>query len=392
MKEQLDYKALINITQEMVELVQGSTEHYGVYKNIHVNMSDLSEAGNRAVAGMPATTTAAAGASHWEACHDWMDAQHTLFQLANLCAAVSLLTPSSFRHHLLFLRCLLLISFLLFILWAGLFECMLDVLVWNCLFFAVDLVHIIILVYTNIPSRFNKSLLDLYDKKMKPLKVGRRDFAELCSHGNIIPLRKGIKYAMENVTPCGEKVSILLRGRLKVSHDGVFLHSVEPNEFVDSPEFDSIPLIGDSTEKYQVTITSSEDSLILSWCHTTLRSYLATNSFMWTVFTHLVGKDVSDKLYKIQELLLREPTDRHSPSFLTRNSSMVNVRKCLLTSDGRQSSLTNDVNLLQDTAMNNLSPAMNNLSPTMNNTAPTMNNTAPAMNNLSSEANVETCV
>uniref|UniRef100_A0A2C9JCL8 POPDC1-3 domain-containing protein n=1 Tax=Biomphalaria glabrata TaxID=6526 RepID=A0A2C9JCL8_BIOGL len=344
MKEQLDYKSLINITQEMVELVQGSTEHYGVYKNIHVNMSDLSEAGNRAVAGMPATTTAAAGASHWEACHDWMDAQHTLFQLANLCAAVSLLTPSSFRHHLLFLRCLLLISFLLFILWAGLFECMLDVLVWNCLFFAVDLVHIIILVYTNIPSRFNKSLLDLYDKKMKPLKVGRRDFAELCSHGNIIPLRKGIKYAMENVTPCGEKVSILLRGRLKVSHDGVFLHSVEPNEFVDSPEFDSIPLIGDSTEKYQVTITSSEDSLILSWCHTTLRSYLATNSFMWTVFTHLVGKDVSDKLYKIQELLLREPTDRHSPSFLTRNSSMVNVRKCLLTSDGRQSSLTNGKN------------------------------------------------
>lgn len=82
MKEQLDYKAFINITQEMVELVQGSTEHYGVYKNIHVNMSDLSEAGNRAVAGMPATTTAAAGASHWEACHDWMDAQHTLFQVS----------------------------------------------------------------------------------------------------------------------------------------------------------------------------------------------------------------------------------------------------------------------------------------------------------------------
>ncbi|XP_012939248.2 blood vessel epicardial substance-like isoform X2 [Aplysia californica] len=195
--------------------------------------------------------------SEWGACRDWQDAQHTLFQLANLCAAVSLLTPSSFRHHLLFLRCLFLVAFFFFVLWAGLFVCMLDVLVWNCLFFLVDLVHIVCLVYSNIPSRFNPSLCELYAKRFKPLKVCRTDFAELCSLANIVPLRKGMRYAVEGLTPCGEKVSMLLRGRLKVSHEGVFLHSVEPNEFVDSPEFDSVPFQGETSEKFQVKYVQS---------------------------------------------------------------------------------------------------------------------------------------
>ncbi|CAL1538522.1 unnamed protein product [Lymnaea stagnalis] len=305
---------------------------------------DLSShlAGDGKMITTASTSSSPTESAHWEACHDWQDAQHTLFQLANLCAAVSLLTPSSFRHHLLFLRGLLLIAFLLFVLWAGLFVCMLDVLAWNCVFFVVDFVHIVCLAYTNIPSRFNKNLNEFYAKKMKPLKVCRQDFSELCNIGNIVPLRKGTKYAVENITPCGEKVSILLRGRLKVSHDGTFLHSVEPNEFVDSPEFDSVPFHTDTNEKYQVTIVSSEDSLVISWSYPTLRAYLATNPFIWTVFTNLVGKDVSDKLYRIQELLLREPLDAMlSPSFLTRNSSMVNVRKCLLSNDGRQLSYAN---------------------------------------------------
>ncbi|KAH9508985.1 hypothetical protein Btru_048471 [Bulinus truncatus] len=332
------------MTNEVVKFIQNSTDNSVLYESVKFHLDNLSSRGTHQLTSIP-TTTAHTQSPQFEACHDWQDAQHTLFQLANLCAAVSLLTPSSFRHHLLFLRCLLLVSFLLFVLWAGLFVCMLDVLIWNCVFFAVDIVHVIILAYSNLPSRFNSSLNDFYDKKMKPLKVGHHDFAELCSQGNIIPLRKGSKYAVENVTPCGEKVSVLLRGRLKVSHDGIYLHSIEPNEFVDSPEYDSIPLIAESNEKYQVTITSSEDSLILSWSYPTLRGYLATNHFMWTIFTHVVGKDVSDKLYKIQELLLREPADRRqSPTFLTRNSSMVNVRKCLLTSDGRQSSFANGKN------------------------------------------------
>lgn len=112
--------------------------------------------GNVAYSGGLEPSTAGRGdakvnAEEWGSCRDWQDAQHTLFQLANLCAAISLLTPSSFRYHLLFLRCFLLAAFLFFVLWASLFVCMLDILIWNCVFFVINLIHVICLAYHNIP-------------------------------------------------------------------------------------------------------------------------------------------------------------------------------------------------------------------------------------------------
>ena len=95
-------------------------------------------------------------------CHDWQAAQHTLFQLANLCVAVSFLTTASFRFHVLFLRCILLLAFLLFLLWAGLFICMPDVLGWNLVFFLLNGAHIAWLVYRHLPSRLPLSHCAIY--------------------------------------------------------------------------------------------------------------------------------------------------------------------------------------------------------------------------------------
>lgn len=97
-------------------------------------------------------------------CHNWQEAQHTLFQLANLCMVVSFLTPASFRFHVLFLRCLLLLAFLLFLLWAGLFICMPDVLGWNLVFFLLNGAHIVWLLYRHLPSRLPVSHTALYTK------------------------------------------------------------------------------------------------------------------------------------------------------------------------------------------------------------------------------------
>lgn len=97
-------------------------------------------------------------------CHDWQAAQHTLFQLANLCVAVSFLTTASFRFHVLFLRCILLLAFLLFLLWAGLFICMPDVLGWNLVFFLLNGAHIAWLVYRHLPSRLPLSHCAIYAK------------------------------------------------------------------------------------------------------------------------------------------------------------------------------------------------------------------------------------
>ncbi|BFZ25363.1 hypothetical protein BsWGS_28402 [Bradybaena similaris] len=262
-------------------------------------------------------------------CQVWQGAQHALFQLANLCAVVSLLTPCSFRHHILFMRSWLAVCYLLLVLWAGFFVCMLDALVWNCLFFFIDFMHIISLAYTNIPNQFSPSVNDFYKKRLRPLKVSRKEFGEMCNMGTIVSLHKGGFYSFENHTLAREKVSVLLHGRLRVTHEGLFLHSIVANEFIDSPEFDTQPLFSeDSSEKFQVTISASEDSMMLSWVYPILQAYFATNPFMYAIFTNLIGKDISDKLYKIQELLLKNPEEILC-DFIPRNSSMVNVRRCL---------------------------------------------------------------
>jgi hypothetical protein len=60
-----------------------------------------------------------------------------------------------------------------------------------------------------------------------------------------------------------------------------------------------------------------------------LKTYLDTDPFMSRVFHNVVGKDVSNKLYQIQELLLSNPD--YMKTLSSRQSSMVNLRIALVT-------------------------------------------------------------
>ncbi|CAG5127914.1 unnamed protein product, partial [Candidula unifasciata] len=249
-------------------------------------------------------------------CSSWQEAQHALFQVCiYICWRSCVLwsrcsRPAVFRHHMLLLRCLLAIGYFLVVMWAGFVVCRLDVLVWNCLLFFIDVMHIISLAYTNIPNQFSPCVNDFYKKRLSPLNVSSKEFGEMCSLGTIVSLHKGGFYSFENHTSSREKVSVTADGQvsflpgtrqLKVTHEGVFLHSIDPNEFIDSPEFDSLPLFAnDASEKFQVTISASEDAMMLSWVYPILQAYFASNPFMYAVFTNLVGRDICDKLYKMQ--------------------------------------------------------------------------------------------
>lgn len=146
-------------------------------------------------------------------CHDWQDAQHALFQLANLCMVISFLTPSSFKYHMFFLRFMMSLGFIFFVLWAGFVICMPDVLIWNGVFFLVNLGFVIYLGYHVLPARYNKDLEDLYVKIFKPLKITPDEFRDLSVLAEMDILTKGSIYAKEKVTCCGKKLSILLKGR-----------------------------------------------------------------------------------------------------------------------------------------------------------------------------------
>ena len=146
-------------------------------------------------------------------CVDWMDAQHALFQLANLCMIISFLTPSNFRHHSFFLRLMLNFGFLFIVIWSSVFICMPDVLAWNLVFMFINTIHLAYLGYRIIPPRFSKTCEELYTKAFKPLKVTRKQFKDIAEFGNILVLAKGAVYAREGNSRCGQKLSMLLKGR-----------------------------------------------------------------------------------------------------------------------------------------------------------------------------------
>ncbi|KAL5010286.1 hypothetical protein ScPMuIL_012591, partial [Solemya velum] len=257
-------------------------------------------------------------------CHDWQDAQHALFQLANLCMVISFLTPSSFKYHMFFLRFMMSLGFIFFVLWAGFVICMPDVLIWNGVFFLVNLGFVIYLGYHVLPARYNKDLEDLYVKIFKPLKITPDEFRDLSVLAEMDILTKGSIYAKEKVTCCGKKLSILLKGRLKVTYERLFLHHIDMNQFVDSPEYDSF-LENNGDDRYQISIIAVEDSLLVTWPYTELQEHLNKSPTVSHIFHHLIGKDVSNKLYQIQEMLLNNP-NYMLPS---RQSSMVNLRNSL---------------------------------------------------------------
>ena len=50
-------------------------------------------------------------------------------------------------------------------------------------------------------------------------------------------IRQGDFFSLEGYTKVEDKIHVLMSGRMSVKCDGVFLHNINPNEFVDSIEW-----------------------------------------------------------------------------------------------------------------------------------------------------------
>ena len=159
--------------------------------------------------GSPATTPGLADTE----CMDWKEAQHLLYQLANLCIAVSFLVPNSFAYHVLCLRGLLALGSLFVLIWGATHVCHPDVLAWYLVFVLVNSCQLAYAAYTSWPVPLRAELEDLHDRTFAPLKVTRAEFRELVSTAVIKDLPNGGTYALEGATHCGERLSILLSGR-----------------------------------------------------------------------------------------------------------------------------------------------------------------------------------
>ncbi|KAG7336126.1 hypothetical protein KOW79_000819 [Hemibagrus wyckioides] len=268
-------------------------------------------------------------------CQEWEKAHHLLFHLGNLSLVVGLLIPTTVGLHMILLRLLLMTGCCLFITWAALYRCTLDVLVWNAVFLLVNFMHFFYLLYKRRPIKIDRELRSVYKRMFEPLHVREALFQRLTGQFcTIQTLKKGQVYAAEDKTSVDERLSILLKGKMKVSYRGHFLHNIYTNAFIDSPEFRSTQM--NRGEKFQVTITAEENCKYLCWSRERLTYFLESDTFLKEVFRYLIGKDITNKLYSLNDPTLSDKAVKkmeRQPSLCSQLSMMQMRNSMASTSD-----------------------------------------------------------
>ncbi|CAG9560386.1 unnamed protein product [Danaus chrysippus] len=259
--------------------------------------------------------------NHWF-CAKWTSAQQDLFQAANLCFAIAFLAPKSFKQSILVLRALAAAGAVLMGMWAGAEVCAPDVLAWSLALVLVNSIHTIFLIIRFLPPALSLELTDLYLKLFKPLKVNKKHFQELTREARVIRLEPGEAYAVEEVTPADERLSILLKGKMRVSCDETHLHYIQPYQFVDSPEWEANR--EQSDDVFQVTVIAEEVCTCVCWPRMRLERVLRHRPALKVVLDCLIGKDITHKLYSVSEGLGAGATGEGEgpPAHLKRSASV----------------------------------------------------------------------
>ncbi|XP_047986345.1 blood vessel epicardial substance-like [Leguminivora glycinivorella] len=258
--------------------------------------------------------------NHWF-CAKWTNAQQDLFQAANLCFAIAFLAPKSFKQSILVLRALACAGAVLMAMWAGAEVCAPDVLAWSLALVFVNSVHTIFLIIRFLPPALSLELTELYLKLFKPLKVNKKHFQELTREARVLRLEPGEAYAVEDVTPADERLSILLKGKMRVSCDETHLHFIQPYQFIDSPEWEANR--EQSDDVFQVSVVAEEVSTCVCWPRMRLERVLRHRPALKVVLDCLIGKDITHKLYSVSEGLSAGAADRDAgAAHLTRSASV----------------------------------------------------------------------
>ncbi|XP_043366667.1 blood vessel epicardial substance isoform X8 [Dermochelys coriacea] len=172
--------------------------------------------------------------------------------------------------------------------------------------------------------KIEKEFSSLYKRMFQPLHVPPELFQRLTGQFcNIQTLKTGQAYAAEDKTSVDDRLSILLKGKMKVSYRGHFLHNVYPCAFIDSPEFRSTQM--NRGEKFQVTITADDNCKFLCWSRERLTYFLESEPFLYEIFRYLIGKDITNKLYSLNDPTLNDKTSKkmeQQPSLCSQLSVM----------------------------------------------------------------------
>uniref|UniRef100_A0A0A9X8B2 Popeye domain-containing protein 3 n=1 Tax=Lygus hesperus TaxID=30085 RepID=A0A0A9X8B2_LYGHE len=247
------------------------------------------------------TTYLGIGALGW--CVEWRSSQHMVFQLANTCFLISYAVPST-KKGILFMHAALVIGFLIFTAWAWIIVCAPDIFFWNLCYTFINIGQLVFLLYQLRPVKFDPELEEAYHTLFVPFKVSRIQFKKLIANdmSQIMSLHAGEAYALQNLTRT-DRLGLLLSGKLNVMCDGHFLHPILACEFLDSPEFESRANMDD---KFKVSIVAATSCRYLYWQRTSLEYLFAKETYLATVMTTLIARDITTKLYAMNNKIVTE--------------------------------------------------------------------------------------
>ncbi|XP_050053466.1 uncharacterized protein LOC114133072 [Aphis gossypii] len=274
---------------------RSASDYYYYYSYDNVTETAMFFPLNGTATGGPATPF---GKSNCQ----WIPAQQSLFQFSNICFLTAFIVPRSYKLSVLSLRALLFLGFLISGLWASTDVCAADALLWYGSLALINGVHTLKLCKKLMPPALSVELMELYLRVFKPLKVSQKHFRELTREAVIEELSPGECYAVEAVTACDQRLSILLRGRCSVTCEGTQLHNISSYQFIDSPEWMASALMHGET-MFQVTITAAEDCVYLCWQLSKLNRIFKHRTQLHAVLTSIIGKDITHKMYSLNEQL-----------------------------------------------------------------------------------------
>ncbi|XP_060092777.1 popeye domain-containing protein 2 isoform X2 [Heteronotia binoei] len=193
-------------------------------------------------------------------------------------------------------------GFLCMALWGWLDACGVDIFTWNLLLVLICALQLAHLIYQLRKDTVSEEFEKLYKQVCQPLQVPLQVYKEIvkCCEERVLPLARDQTYAVEGKTAI-DRLSLLLSGRIRVSQDGQFLHYVFPYQFLDSPEWESLRPSEEGT--FQVTLTAETDCSFITWPRRQLYSLLAKERYIARLFSVLLGYDISEKLYALNEKL-----------------------------------------------------------------------------------------
>ncbi|XP_060517684.1 popeye domain-containing protein 3-like [Cylas formicarius] len=238
----------------------------------------------------------------WPWCDYWKTPQHTLFQLANVCFVLAYSSTCS-KKGVLFMHCWLILGLMLFSTWAWNIICAPDVFTWNFAFMLMNMAQVFHILYQLRPVKFDPELEEVYHTLFEPFKLARLQFKRMVGpdFAQIMSLHAGEAYAVQNLTRT-DRLGLLLSGKVNVLSDNQFLHPILPCEFMDSPEFESSRNTVD--DKFKVSIVAASTCRYLYWQRSSLEYLFVKDTYIATVLTTLIARDITTKLYAMNNKIV----------------------------------------------------------------------------------------